>query len=63
VVGVDIDEVKLRNAREEAAAARVADVEHRLASVDHLPADDPFDLVFARFLLTHVVDRRRRCAA
>jgi ubiquinone/menaquinone biosynthesis C-methylase UbiE len=39
VVGVDIDEVKLRIAREEAAAAGLANVEYRSAGVDELPRD------------------------
>jgi SAM-dependent methyltransferase len=56
VVGVDIDEVKLQLARDEAADAGVDNVEYRAASVDELPGDGGFDLVYARFLLTHLPD-------
>ena len=56
VVGVDIDEVKLQLARDEASDAGVDNVEYRAASVDELPADGGFDLVYARFLLTHLPD-------
>jgi SAM-dependent methyltransferase len=55
-VGVDIDEVKLQLARDEASDAGVDNVEYRAASVDELPADGGFDLVYARFLLTHLPD-------
>ncbi|HEX2103815.1 MAG TPA: methyltransferase domain-containing protein [Solirubrobacteraceae bacterium] len=55
-VGIDIDEVKLRLARDEAADAGVENVDYRAASVDELPQDGEFDLVYARFLLTHLAD-------
>jgi SAM-dependent methyltransferase len=55
-VGVDIDEVKLQIARDEAAAAGVENVDYRLAAVDELPRDGAFDLVYARFLLTHLAE-------
>jgi SAM-dependent methyltransferase len=54
-VGVDIDAVKLGIARDEAAAAGVGNVEYRVAGVDALP-EAGFDLVYARFLLTHLPD-------
>jgi len=56
VVGVDIDEVKLQIARAEAAAAGVANVDYWLAGVDELPRDGAFDVVYARFLLTHLTE-------
>jgi SAM-dependent methyltransferase len=55
-VGVDIDEVKLGIARDEAAEAGVENVDYLAASVDELPPDEAFDLVYARFLLTHLPD-------
>src|SRR5689334_10802587 len=57
VVGVDIDETKLAIARDEAAAARVANVVYRVGDVT-LPSlgDESFDVVYARFLLTHLPD-------
>ncbi len=56
VVGIDIDEVKLRIAREEAATAGIGHVEYRNAAVDDLSGDGAFDLVYARFLLSHLPD-------
>jgi SAM-dependent methyltransferase len=61
VVGVDVDEEKLELARAEAAA--FADrLEYRRADVtaEDLPA--AFDLVYARFLLTHLQDPAAACA-
>ena len=55
-VGVDVDEVKLQLARDEADDAGVGNVEYRHAAVDELPADGAFDVAYARFLLTHLPD-------
>jgi SAM-dependent methyltransferase len=56
VVGVDIDDVKLRLARYEAVDAGIENVEYRRAAVDELPTDGAFDLAYARFLLSHLPD-------
>lgn len=57
VVGVDLDDEKLEIARGEAAAAGVRNVEYRVEDVLHPPASkEHFDLVYARFLLTHLPD-------
>jgi SAM-dependent methyltransferase len=56
VIGVDIDEAELGIARGEAADAGVGNVEYRTASVDELRSDGAFDLVYARFLLSHLPD-------
>jgi SAM-dependent methyltransferase len=55
VVGIDLDEVKLAAARAEAAAAGMANVEFHTADLvgGYLPQPG-FDLVYARFLLTHL---------
>jgi len=52
-VGIDFDEVGVRLAREEAAAQGVANVEFRTQSAESL-AERGYDLVYARFLLTHL---------
>jgi predicted O-methyltransferase YrrM len=63
VVGVDLDEVKLGIAREEAKAAGVANVEHRRGDVHELPADGDFDVVYSRFLLSHLPSPPRALGA
>jgi SAM-dependent methyltransferase len=57
VLGTDLDESKLEIARDEASAAGVTNVEYRVADVME-PARDPerFDLIYVRFLLTHLTD-------
>ncbi len=56
VVGVDVDEVKLQFAREDAEQLGLTNVEfHRLDFRDHR-ADGTYDVVYARFLLTHLPD-------
>jgi SAM-dependent methyltransferase len=56
VVGVDLDEVKLQFAREEAAQLGLTNVDfHKLDFRDH-SADGVYDIVYARFLLTHLPD-------
>jgi 2-polyprenyl-3-methyl-5-hydroxy-6-metoxy-1,4-benzoquinol methylase len=56
VVGVDIDDAKLELAREEADAARVSNVEYRRGSIDDVDPDGSFDVVYARFLFSHLPD-------
>lgn len=56
VVGVDIDEVKLDDARREAVFRGLAHVEFRRASVEECAFDAAFDLIYSRFLLTHLPD-------
>ena len=56
VTGVDLDAVKLEIAREEAALQHVTNAEFdRLDFRDH-SADGAYDVVYARFLLTHLID-------
>jgi SAM-dependent methyltransferase len=56
VVGVDMDEAKLALAREEADRAGVVNVEYLAADVLAGEVEPEFDVVYARFLLTHLAD-------
>jgi SAM-dependent methyltransferase len=58
VVATDIDEIKIRLARQEAVQNRLTNLEFRLADVleDEL---ENFDLVHARFVLTHLADPQK----
>jgi len=58
VVGLDIDETKLQLARTEAAQQGVSNVDFRLADIREAGALDArsFDIVYSRFLLTHLSD-------
>lgn len=56
VLGVDLDETKLTLARDEAAAQQCANVEFRRWDVEAGDLAQEFDLVYARFLLTHLRD-------
>ena len=60
VVGADLDETKLELARGEAASAGLGNVEFRVSDVMKAPTDgERFDVVYARFLLTHLPDPAR----
>jgi SAM-dependent methyltransferase len=54
VVGSDIDETKLELARREAEEKGFGNVEYRLSNIVQSEAE--FDVVYARFLLTHLSD-------
>ena len=63
VVGVDLDETKIGMAREEAAGAGVSNVEFRAHDVMEPALDgDRFDVVYARFVLTHLPDPAKALA-
>lgn len=55
-IGVDIDETKLTLNREEAAQQSLANVEFRQVDVREGSPLSMFDVVYARFLLTHLSD-------
>jgi SAM-dependent methyltransferase len=56
-VGVDLDEEKVEIARDEATAATVGNVEFRVGDATAPPpGEERFDIVYARFLLTHLPD-------
>jgi SAM-dependent methyltransferase len=63
-VGADLDEVKVEIARADAAAAGVTNAEFRNDDVMAGPAgDERFDVIYARFLLTHLPDPTVAAAA
>jgi SAM-dependent methyltransferase len=55
-VGVDIDDTKLAIARNEAARETTRNVDFRHCDIRVDPIDTTFDVVYARFLLTHLSD-------
>jgi SAM-dependent methyltransferase len=62
-VGVDIDEAKLDIARREAEEAGIRNVEFRALDIPTQDAGCGFDLVYARFLLTHLSNPSSAVAA
>lgn len=56
VVGLDIDEEKIRIARSEAQQQGIANVDFRVADGTTFRSAGTFDVVYARFLLTHLAD-------
>ena len=65
VVGIDIDEPELEIARQEATASGRTNVEFRMVDAMTCDAeiDEQFDLVYARFLLTHLAEPATALAA
>ncbi len=65
VVGIDVDEPQLEIARQEAAAADRTNVEFRMVDAMTCDAeiDERFDLVYVRFLLTHLPEPEAALAA
>jgi len=55
-VGADIDQTKLDLARQEAQQQGIGNVEFRLSDVGEEAGASEFDIVYARFLLTHLGD-------
>jgi 2-polyprenyl-3-methyl-5-hydroxy-6-metoxy-1,4-benzoquinol methylase len=56
VVGVDIDEIKLDAARSACAQAGLRNVEFRHVDVSRWGESDAYDLVYGRFILSHLAD-------
>jgi ubiquinone/menaquinone biosynthesis C-methylase UbiE len=56
VLGVDIDRTKLELARSEAAQQSVGNVTFEEVDIRSSPTSQAFDLVYSRFLLTHLSD-------
>jgi SAM-dependent methyltransferase len=56
IVGCDIDETKLDLARREAEEKGFGNVEYRLADIRQSQTASEFDVVYTRFLLTHLSD-------
>lgn len=63
VIGVDFDAEKIEIARREAEQHGFRNVSFELQDVSSWEPDAPFDVVFARFLLTHVADPATLLAA
>jgi SAM-dependent methyltransferase len=62
-VGTDLDEAKVAMATDEAAGAGLTNVEFRCDDVMQPPRDGQlFDVIYARFLLTHLTDPARAVA-
>lgn len=56
VVGADIDETKIELARQEASQLGISNLEFRVLDIRGAPSDFEFDVVYTRFLLTHLND-------
>ena len=56
VVGVDLDPTKIELARGDAEQAEVANVEFRVADLSDGLGEAEYDVVYARFVLTHLPD-------
>ena len=56
VVGIDVDDVKLELARADAVRAGIEHVEYRIGDATAIDAREEYDVVYARFLLTHLAD-------
>jgi SAM-dependent methyltransferase len=63
VIGVDIDEEKMRIARTEAKEQGVSNVEFQVSDIRKDGLTRSFDVVYARFLLTHLSDPAATVAA
>lgn len=63
VVGIDMDPVKLEAAREAAESHGLRNVEFRRANVYEWSEESAYDLIYARFLLTHLPDCPKALAA
>ncbi|WP_413720873.1 methyltransferase domain-containing protein [Silicimonas sp. MF1-12-2] len=56
VTGIDFDPVKVEMAAQEAADAGISNLNFRAESVYDLEPDETFDVVYARFVLSHLAD-------
>jgi SAM-dependent methyltransferase len=56
VLGIDVDATKIDLARVEAVRERLANVAFRQTAIDQWTPAPEFDLVYSRFLLTHLAD-------
>ena len=54
VLGTDIDQTKIELARQEAAVQQLTNVEFRLADITRDEPEGKYDLIHARFVLTHL---------
>ncbi len=64
VTGIDLDDAKLELARGELAAAGLANIAYRREDLFAAPADAArYDLIYVRFVLTHLADPAKGLAA
>lgn len=56
VVGIDLDAVSLDIARQEADALDLGNIEYRVLDVFELADSERFDVIYVRFLLSHLPD-------
>jgi ubiquinone/menaquinone biosynthesis C-methylase UbiE len=56
VVGTDIDEAKLGLARKESADLQLSNIEFQFQDITTTDPEGEFDLIHARFVLTHLMD-------
>ena len=63
VLGVDLDDVKLQIARRECAEQGIGNVAFEACDVTAWEPSESFDVVYARFLLTHLADPARLVSA
>ena len=54
VIAIDLDEVKIDIARAEAAAQHISNVDFQVAKIEDCQLREEFDVVHARFVLTHL---------
>lgn len=59
VLGIDLDDVAVTIARQEAREQGLANIEYRTIDVVDMVEQGLFDVVYARFLLSHLPDPRR----
>ena len=58
VVGLDFDPVKLESARRQARRAGLGNVEYRVLDVTTWLEPEQYDVVYGRFIVSHIADRR-----
>jgi ubiquinone/menaquinone biosynthesis C-methylase UbiE len=58
VVGLDFDPVKLETARRQARRAGLGNVEYRVLDVTTWLEPERYDVVYGRFIVSHLADRR-----
>jgi SAM-dependent methyltransferase len=64
VTGIDLDEAKLELARSESAAAGIPNIAYRREDLLETPPDAArYDLIYVRFVLTHLADPGKGLAA